>query len=229
MCTRETNFQKRETKQNKSGIMYWTKEDIKSADKVERLNIINGLTGIKPANLIGTISKEGKENLAIFSSVVHLGSDPALFGFILRPAGEVPRNTYENIIETGYFTINHVHENIIEKAHYTSAKFSKDISEFQKCQLSPKYQEGFLAPFVESAFVQLGLRFVQEIAIPLNNTTLVIGEIEIISIPDEFIEKGGHINLEKAGSIGISGLNSYYSLEKIEQFPYARVTELPEF
>jgi flavin reductase (DIM6/NTAB) family NADH-FMN oxidoreductase RutF len=209
--------------------MYWNKEDIKKASKIERLNIINGLTGIKPANLIGTVSKDGHENVAIFSSVVHLGSDPALFGFILRPTGDVPRNTYENILETGVYTINHVHESIVENAHYTSAKFPKDFSEFEKCGLTPKYINDFHAPFVDNSCVQLGLRFVEEIPIHLNNTVLIIGEIEHIFLPDGFIENGGHINLEKSGSIGISGLNSYYSLEKIDQFPYARVHEIPEF
>ena len=54
--------------------------DIKSMSKIFRLNLINSITGIKPANLIGTKSKDNLENLAIFSSVVHLGSNHALLG-----------------------------------------------------------------------------------------------------------------------------------------------------
>ena len=42
-------------------------------DKIKRLNIVNSITGIKPGNLIATMSKENETNLAIFSSVVHLG------------------------------------------------------------------------------------------------------------------------------------------------------------
>jgi hypothetical protein len=38
-----------------------------------------------------------------------------------------------------------------------------------------------------------------------------------------------HIDLEKINTVGISGLNSYYSLKKIKSFPYARVHELPDF
>jgi flavin reductase (DIM6/NTAB) family NADH-FMN oxidoreductase RutF len=209
--------------------MHWTKDDIKKADKLERLNLINSLTGIKPGNLIGTISKGGQENLAIFSSIVHLGSDPALFGFITRPTNDVPRNTYENIKETGVFTINHVHVSFIKNAHYTSVKFPREMSEFHKCGLTPEYRSDFEAPYVKSSLVQLGMRFVQEIPITVNNTILVIGEIEHIFLPDKFLEQNGHINLEKLGSAGISGLNSYYSVKKLEQFPYARFSELPEF
>ncbi len=52
------------------------------------------MTGIKPANLIGTISKNQVSSLAIFSSVVHLGSNPALLGFVLR----YPKEDYTVII-----------------------------------------------------------------------------------------------------------------------------------
>ena len=65
--------------------MQYTKQDIQAMDRVTRLKIINSVTGIKPGNLIGTLSKDGITNLAVFSSVVHLGSDPALLGFISRP------------------------------------------------------------------------------------------------------------------------------------------------
>jgi hypothetical protein len=34
--------------------MYLSKQDIQSMQKVERLNLINSLSGVKPANLIGT-------------------------------------------------------------------------------------------------------------------------------------------------------------------------------
>ena len=65
--------------------MLVTKHDIKNLDRVYRLNLINSITGVKPGNLIGTESKEGIKNLAIFSSVVHLGSNPAQIGIVIRP------------------------------------------------------------------------------------------------------------------------------------------------
>ena len=71
-------------------------DKIKGLEKIYRLNLINSCTGYKSANLIGSIDKEGNTNLAIFSSITHLGSDPAMIGFVLRPR-TVPRNTYNNI------------------------------------------------------------------------------------------------------------------------------------
>ena len=119
--------------------MHYTEQDISELDRIKRLNLINSISGIKPANLIGTISSEGHTNLAIFSSVVHLGSNPALLGFMLRPHIEVRRHTYDNILYNGEYTINHVTRPMMKKAHYTSAKFDRSISEFEACHLTEEY------------------------------------------------------------------------------------------
>jgi len=175
---------------------------------VKRLNMINSVTGIKPANLIGTTSPPSHStNLAIFSSVVHLGSNPALVGFIIRPVGEVPRHTYENILATGIYTINAIPQNMVEAAHRTSAKYDRSVSEFEAC--------GFT--------LKLGMKYLETIPIPINGTALVIGVVEHLVVADEAVAENGRINLETLHLAGISGLNRYYSLEKIGEFPYARV------
>jgi len=202
--------------------MILQRSDIENMPRIERLNLINSITGIKPANLVGTVSEEGSTNLAIFSSVIHLGSHPPLLAFIVRPAGEVNRHTYENIKATGVYTINHVHRLSTTRAHYTSAKFPADISEFDACGFTPQYVDGFPAPFVKESFLKIGLRFREEIFISLNKTTMVIGEVEYIMLPDAAIDKEGHLDLEVLEDVGISGLNTYYSLKKVAQYPYAR-------
>ena len=72
------------------------------------------------------------------------------------------------------------------------------------------------------------MRFVEAIDIKINNTVLVVGEIEHLILPDIAIVDGD-IDLEVTDGVGISGLNSYYSLKKIGSFPYVRVQEVPEF
>jgi len=209
--------------------MHFNKKDLLDLGSVKRLNIINSITGIKPANLIGTISKDNKPNVAIFSSIVHLGSNPALIGFIVRPTGEIPRNTYDNILNNGHYTINHVGENFIKNAHYTSAKFESDVSEFEVCNLKEEYLFDFKAPFVKESPIKLGMKYLESIPIERNGTILVIGEVEHVIVPEEVMSDKGYINLADAKVTGITGLNSYYKLEKIGSFPYARVSEIPDF
>lgn len=209
--------------------MHLTAQDIKNLERIKRLNIINSISGIKPANLIGTISKDGIHNVAIFSSVVHLGSDPALLGFIMRPTGEVERHTYDNIKAIGFYTINHIHENFTEKAHYTSAKFDEKTSEFEKCQLTPQFLDEFEAPFVQESKLKYGLRFIEELPIEINNTVMMIGEVQHLYLPEKSVADNGYIDLASIKDVGISGLNSYYKLTKLGLYPYARPNELPNF
>ena len=209
--------------------MNFTEADIEKLDRIFRLNLINSVTGIKPANLIGTISNAGEKNLAIFSSVIHLGSNPPLIGFIFRPTDEIPRHTYENIRENCFYTINHVHREFVEQAHYTSAKFDRAASEFRACRLTEEYAGGFPTPFVKESRLKLGMQLKQELPIALNKTILMIGSVKLAIVPDEIIGDEGHLNLEKADDVGISGLNSYYALKKIADFPYARAEQLPNF
>ena len=208
--------------------MHYDKKAIDQLDRVTRLKIINSATGIKPGNLIGTIGENGATNLAVFSSIIHLGSNPSLLGFISRPQTEEVGHTLRNILQTEYYTINHIHPEFVEKAHYTSAKFSSDVSEFDACNLSEEYINHFKAPFVQESIFKMGLCFKEAVDIKLNGTVLVIGEIEELIIADKaFVNED--IDLEASEGVGISGLNTYYSLKKIDSYPYARLSEIPKF
>ncbi len=200
---------------------YFNKEIISDLDHLYRINLINSASGFKSANLIGTKSKSGYENVAIFSSVTHIGSNPPLLGFFCRPT-TVARNTYDNIKETGTYTINHVHESIIEEAHHTSAKYDEHISEFDKTGLTPEYKRDCLAPYVKDAPVQMQMQFVEEYYIKANDTILVIGEIQKLYIKEDLLEDNGLINLSKANVATINGLDTY-AIPKLKiQLDYQR-------
>ena len=209
--------------------MYLSKDHIQQLDRIKRLNIINSVTGIKSANLIGTQSVNGKANLAIFSSVVHLGSDPALIGFFFRPQHENPRDTYLNIKSSSVYTINQVPANLIRNAHFTSAKFDSEISEFEACGFSTEYLYNFQAPFVQESQLKMGLKVVDEVLIRANKTILMIGSIQHLQFPDHMMDTEGNLNIETINAVGIGGVNTYYSLKRTDQFPYAHMKEVPDF
>ena len=210
-------------------MTFFSEEDILQMPKVKRLNIINSITGIKPANLISTIDENNRHNLAIFSSVVHLGSNPALIGFILRPQEKIRRHTYENILENGYYTINHLPNHKTLEGHYTSAKFDKETSEYDVCHFTPEFQHEFPVPYVKESFLKMGLKHVESIPIKYNGTVMIVGKILQVYVAKSSLSEEGYINLEEAKSVGISGLNTYYDLKKIASYPYARPHELPHF
>ncbi|MDY2588032.1 flavin reductase family protein [Winogradskyella aquimaris] len=201
-------------------------EDINKMHHLYRINLINSCSGYKSANLIGTKDPQDICNVAVFSSLTHLGSNPALLGFFLRPT-TVTRNTYDNIRSTGKYTINHIHSDILEEAHHTSAKYDAQISEFDATSLEEEYKDNFFAPFVKGCPIQLAMSYVEEYAIKANNTILLIGKIEKLYVPDTLLEKDGFINLSKGKVATINGLDGYAVPQLKKRLEYQRPK--PEF
>jgi len=202
-------------------MKYFSETDIQQLQHIYKINLINSCSGYKSANLLGSISEDGIENVAVFSSVTHIGSSPAMLGFFLRPT-TVMRNTYENLKATGVYTINHIHNSILSDAHHTSAKYDREISEFDVTKLQPEYKPNFKAPFVKNAPIQLAMEYVEEYDINANNTILVIGKIVGLYVNDYLIEKDGFINLSKAEVAAINGLDGYAIPESRTRFGYQR-------
>ena len=125
---------------------FYSIDDIENMELRFKTAFINSLSGFKSLNLIGTIDASGNNNLAIFNSVFHVGANPALMAFVVRP-DSVERHTLENILQTNYYTINHVNQSIIKQAHQTSARYSKYQSEFAATGLTPEFKNDFLCSF----------------------------------------------------------------------------------
>lgn len=204
----------------------FSSENLSELSRFTRANLVNCLTGIKPAMLIGTKSEAGITNLGLFSNVFHLGADPAMIGFVQRPLTDYS-HTYKNIVTTGFYTMNLVTTNVIAQAHHTSAKFAHDESEFLTCGFSEKQIGGFYAPFVESCSIQFGLHFIREIYIPENDTRLMIGKVTLVAVDENVLEEDGNLNLERAQSVGAGGLETYYSLQRVSKFAYAKPGIMP--
>lgn len=197
-------------------------DEIRQLGKRYRARLINSLSGFKSVNLVGTVDRQGRPNCAIVSSVIHLGADPALMGFIMRPVS-VTRDTYDNIMQTGYYTFNHITEGIFPQAHQTSARYPAGVSEFEAVGLHAEFTSNFPAPFVAESPVKIGLQFREKIDIQLNGTILIIGEIQEIYYPDDCLQQDGYLDIEKAGSITVSGLDAYHSTHKLARLSYAKM------
>jgi flavin reductase (DIM6/NTAB) family NADH-FMN oxidoreductase RutF len=160
--------------------------------------------------------------VAVFSSITHLGSNPPLIGFILRPT-TVPRDTYRNIKDTGVFTVNHIYSDIIEDAHHTSAKYPDEVSEFTKTDLEEEFLGDFPAPFVKGAKIRLGCRFLNVYEIKENDTLLLVSAIEHVFITDQDIQQqDGWLKLENANTVAINGLDGYATTSLLDRYAYAR-------
>ena len=205
-------------------MQHFSKENIDALATRYKNNLINSISGYKSANLIGTRNNAGNTNLAVFNSVVHLGSNPALLGFILRPT-TVPRHSYQNMKETGVFTFNHINQEQIEDAHHTSAKYAENISEFDQTNLEAEYKADCHAPFVKGAPVQIACRYVNDYLIKENDTLLVVGAIEHLFVQEEMLLEDGYVQLDKGEVVTVNGIDGYALPQLLARFPYARPKE----
>ena len=206
--------------------MHVDAEALKRLETRYRVTFINSLAGFKQAVLVGTKSTEGHTNLAIFNSLVHIGANPALYGFIVRP-DTVNRDTLTNILDTRQYTFNYVTSADFEKAHQTSAKYQRDVSEFAAVGFTEQVDANFDAPFVQEAVVKIAMKFEEKVDIQLNGTMLIIGSIQHIELSDTIVGSDGFVALEKANVLACSGLDAYYSPQFLGRLSYARPESWP--
>jgi flavin reductase (DIM6/NTAB) family NADH-FMN oxidoreductase RutF len=196
--------------------------DIMNFEQRFRATFVNSLGGFKSVCLIGTKNLDNQSNLAIFSSIVHIGANPPLMGFVVR-LDATERHTLENILATSTFTLNHIHADIYEKAHQTSARYARNVSEFEAVGLTEIYKNNFFAPFVAESHIQIGLEFREKIDFTINGTSFIIGQIKEVYFPEQALQIDGFLDLSLAKTITCSGLDSYHTTTSIARLPYAKV------
>ena len=201
--------------------MIITAKDIDALEPLQRVQLITCLPGSKPICLVGTKSTDDQTNLAPFSSVTHLGSNPPLIGMVTRP-DTVERHTLKNILDTKCWTLNHVHSEILEQAHQCSARYPKEVSEFDATGLKEKYQNEFHAPLVAEARISYGLELEDIVDIKANNTKLIIGKVQFIDFHDDLLLEDYGLDLIAADTLASTAQDTYFSLEQQRQLPYAK-------
>jgi flavin reductase (DIM6/NTAB) family NADH-FMN oxidoreductase RutF len=196
-------------------------DDITALDRTYRTNLINQISGVRTAFLAGTVNGSGQTNLALFNTLLHVGANPPLLGLVFRPL-TAPRHTYDNIRETGVFTLNLVHQDLIEPAHVCSAKFPREVSEFDAAELTPEYRFDFPAPFVGESRLQLAMSWEEEHEIQSNQTIFMVARIRHIRLLEAALTADGHLDTQVTQPAGVSGLDTYFGVEFIRQLEYAR-------
>lgn len=204
------------------------KIEFEKMDQRTRACFINCLSGFKSANLIGTRSnKYQTTNLSIVSSCFHLGAQPALMGLIFRPHS-TDRHTLEYILESGFFTLNHITADFFEAAHQTSARYPREVSEFEATGLNEEYKDDFFAPFVRESKISLAMKLREHQLLTINQTELVIAEIQAVYAPKDCLGQDGSLDLGKAGTVCVSGLDSYFESKPLARLSYAKPEAKPK-
>lgn len=197
----------------------FTSKTLQALPSRERATLINAISGIRSANLIATRGDAGT-NLSVFNSVTHLGSNPALLGMVFRPLS-VERHTYSNIKNYKDFTINAITTAMVPKAHQTSAKYPEGVSEFDAVGFQPLFREETHVPFVEESPIQVLCTYSQEHVLE-NQCILLTASIKAVWIDERGLSKDHFVNHEQLQTVGIGGLDAYYTTRLEGRYAYAK-------
>jgi flavin reductase (DIM6/NTAB) family NADH-FMN oxidoreductase RutF len=202
-----------------------SKKELLAMDKRTRITLVNSLPGYKCLQLVATLTPAGTSNLAIINSVFHVGADPALLGFVLRPKSD-EHDTLSNLVANGKYTFNNVLPEWYEKAHQTSARYASGFSEFVECGFTEYFFSDFAVPFVAESTIKVAMELREVIPVKINGTTIVIGEIMQLIANEKIIGTDGYVDHDRAGTVSVVGLDSYFTGLPLTRLAYAK-PEMP--
>ncbi len=192
--------------------------DPTTINAAEMYRILIGSVTPRPIAFISTVSSTGIFNLAPFSFFNAISSDPPCLAVAIskRPNG-APKDSHQNIIDTGEFVVNVVNRWLLEPMVYSAGGYPPDVDEFSVTGLTPIPSHRVKAPRVAESSVNFECALHRVVNLGDNDTeaptTLLIGKILLAHI-DASAYVGGKINTDKLDPVGRLGGIEYALLDE---------------
>lgn len=168
----------------------------------KRYGILSSLVVPRPIAWVTTLNEEGGVNAAPFSYFNLMGDDPALavIGIGKRADGSA-KDSFRNLRRTHEFVINIVTEANAKLMNLCATDFPPGVDEVTALSLETEPSVMVKPPRLTAAPAQIEARELQTLLI--GNTQVVIGELLVVHIRDEFIDREKlRVQTEKMGMIG---------------------------
>ena len=185
---------------------------------IEVYHLIISSVAPRPIAFVGSIDKNNNHNLAPFSFFNAFGANPPIIGFSPTLSGRtgLPKDTLLNIKETKEFTISVVTKDIIEQVSLSSCEYDKNVDEFKKTGLK-KYNSTLInSPGVADSPIIMECKLHKIISLggkPASGN-LILGEICMFHINDDFLTDENKIKTTNINHIGRSGGSYYIDTQK---------------
>ena len=176
----------------------------------------------RPIALASTIDSDGVVNLSPFSYFNVFSANPPVL--IFSPANRVTDNskkdTLINISKVKEVVINLVDYNIVEPTSLSSVYFEKNVDEFLKSGLTKMESIKVKPPRVLESPVSYECKVNDVISLGNNGGAgnLIICEVLMIHINEEFLNENGDIDPLKLNLVARMGENYYLDVKKESLF-----------
>ena len=188
--------------------------DTSTLSNKEMYKFLIGGVAPRPIAWAGTRSKDGINNLAPFSFYNAFSSTPPIVGFSAIPRLDGSnKDTLQNIIDTGCFTLSTVSHKLVQQASKSAALLEPQEDEFEYAELEPAQAQNINAPYVKDALLVFECTLNQIVSFGNQEGAgnLILGEIKFINI-DDSIYNDGYIDIAKLDPVGRLAGNWYSTI-----------------
>lgn len=166
----------------------------------------------RPIAFVSTVSADGEPNLAPFSFFNAVGSNPpaVIFSPATRADG-TDKDTVNNLRHVPEMVVHVVPYSIREAMNATSAQFSPEVNEIERCGFTTLASRFVKPPRVAESPVQMECRLLQIVPVgrgPLAGN-VCIGEIVCFHVASEYLLDNGTVDVDKIDLVGRMGGDWY--------------------
>lgn len=167
----------------------------------------------QPTTLIASCDDEGQYNLMTASWAGIVSKTPPTMAISLNQS----RKTYENIVQSGCFSVNMVPASLAVEADFCGLKSGRDLDKSEVTGLCFEKAIHIDAPLVQSCPLNVECRCIGEY--PLGDYRLIMGEILEIHAADEAFDGDGKMDARIFDPlVYLGGIREYWNLgEKVAQ------------
>jgi flavin reductase (DIM6/NTAB) family NADH-FMN oxidoreductase RutF len=196
----------------------------------ERHQMLLSAVAPRPIAFVGSLSDDGRANLAPFSFFNAFGANPPYLAFSPANRGTdgTQKDTLRNILATRECTVSIVNYGLTQQMNLASADYPSDVDEFEKAGLRKAYGQKIFVPFVEQSPFAMECRLVQfvELGGREGSGNLLIVEALAYHVKSSVIDSQGRIDPLLMDPVGRMGGN-FYSRANSGAFELAKPQGMP--
>lgn len=162
----------------------------------ERYKLLVSSVTPRPIAWVTTVSSDGVTNAAPYSFFNAVGDSPALVVLgLLHGLDGFDKDTASNIRATEEFVINLVREDDLEQMNLSCVDAPRDVSEIEYAGISTAPARAVTPPLIATAPVSFECRLTEALDLG-SRQTVVIGEVLVTHVKDEFISNPERLYLD---------------------------------
>jgi flavin reductase (DIM6/NTAB) family NADH-FMN oxidoreductase RutF len=193
--------------------------DASSLEPRQRYRLLISTVTPRPIAWVSTRGTDGSHNLAPFSFFQALSGTPPYIMISVGQRKGAVKDTKRNIEETGEFVINMVSDAMAEQMNKTSGEYTADVDEFAVAHVTPVQADLVNVPRVAESPVSMEAKYVQSIALPGSEYTVILGEILRWHIADGLLAPDGLLDLTQIRPVARLARDEYTRFGEVFEMP----------